>query len=123
LHQYDSDFPWFKCRFEDAIGFSQLKQLFDEELELLEVDRMDQWQVAYERINALGLKLIDIRTHEESSFCTFKEPKPGFVTNGRAHNKRLRRTRHERFFIRSCVGEPLKRSAAEPQPRGIGSVP
>jgi len=65
LHRYDSDSPWFKCKFECAPGFSQVKQLFEEELELLQADKMDQWQVAYERINALGLKLIDIRTHEE----------------------------------------------------------
>ena len=65
LHRYDSDCPWLKCSFEAAADFSQVKQLFDDELVLLEADQMEQWQIAYERINALGLKLIDIETKEE----------------------------------------------------------
>ena len=65
LHRYDSDMPWFKCRFEGAAAFSEVKQFFDEELELLDADEMDLWQIAYERINALSLRLIDIQTNEE----------------------------------------------------------
>jgi hypothetical protein len=65
LHCYDLDMPWFKCRFEAAAGFSEVKQLFDEELEFLNTDEMDQWQIAYERINALSLKLINVQTNEE----------------------------------------------------------
>jgi hypothetical protein len=65
LHQYDLDQPWFTCKFEPTAGFSQVRHLFQEELELLESDQMDEWQIAYERIHALGLKLIDIQSHKE----------------------------------------------------------
>ena len=65
LHCYDLDMPWFKGRFEAAAGFSEVRQLFEDELKLLDADQMDDWQIAYERINALGLKLIDVQTNEE----------------------------------------------------------
>jgi hypothetical protein len=65
LHCYDLDMPWFKGRFEAAAGFSEVKQLFEDELKFLDADQMDDWQIAYERINALGLKLIDVQTNEE----------------------------------------------------------
>jgi len=64
LHRCQPDFPWFMCSFEAGEGFSQVKQFFDEELELLESDEIDQWEIAYERINALGLKLIDTETNQ-----------------------------------------------------------
>jgi hypothetical protein len=57
--------PWFKGSFEAAAGFSEVKQLFEAELEFLNADEMDRWQIAYERINALGLKLINVQTNEE----------------------------------------------------------
>ena len=65
LQRYDSDFPWFKCSFEATANFSQVKHLFDDELVLLEANQMDEWEVAYQRINALGLKLVDSETKEE----------------------------------------------------------
>jgi hypothetical protein len=65
LREYSLDMPWFIFKFESAAGFSEVKQLFQEELELLDSDQMDQWEIAYERINALGLKLINVQTHEE----------------------------------------------------------
>jgi hypothetical protein len=65
LHCYDLDMPWFKGRFEAAAGFSEVKKLFEDELKFLDADQMDDWQIAYERINALGLKLIDVQTNEE----------------------------------------------------------
>ena len=65
LRSRDSDFPWLICEFEAAENFSAVKSLFEEELRLLESDEMDQWQNAYERINALGLKLIDVEVNNE----------------------------------------------------------
>jgi hypothetical protein len=65
LHCYDLDMPWFKGRFEAAAGFSEVRKLFEDELKFLDADQMDDWQIAYERINALGLKLIDVQTNEE----------------------------------------------------------
>jgi len=65
LNCYDLDMPWFKGRFEAAAGFSEVKKLFEDELKFLDADQMDDWQIAYERINALGLKLIDVQTNEE----------------------------------------------------------
>ncbi len=38
----------------------------------------------------------------------------------RAQHKRLQPTRHSRISLVSCAGEPLKRSAAEPQPKDAG---
>jgi hypothetical protein len=35
--------------------------LFEEELKLLDADRMDEWETAYERITSLGLQLIDMK--------------------------------------------------------------
>jgi len=65
LHCYAPDQPWYKCKFEAAAGFSGVKQLFEDELKFLDADQMDDWQIAYERINALGLKLIDVQRNEE----------------------------------------------------------
>ena len=59
------DQPWYECKFEAAAGFSEVKQLFDDELKFLDADQMDDWQIAYERIKALGLKLINVQTNEE----------------------------------------------------------
>jgi len=39
--------------------------LFDEELNLLDADHMDACQSAYDRINALGLRLIDTKDEKD----------------------------------------------------------
>ena len=38
--------------------------MFEKELTLLEAGEMDQWESAYEQINALGHKLVDVQTNE-----------------------------------------------------------
>ena len=56
-----TDFPWVICEFERTASYESVQPLFDEELSLLEADRMDAWESAYDRINALGLQLIDAK--------------------------------------------------------------
>lgn len=56
-----TDFPWLICEFEGTAPFKSVQPLFDEELSLLETDRMDAWEFAYNRIKALGLRLIDAK--------------------------------------------------------------
>ena len=60
-----TDFPWVKCEFMPTASFSEAQPLFDEELNLLEAEAMDAWQRAYERINALGLRLMDTQNGKD----------------------------------------------------------
>ena len=64
-----TDFPWVSCDFNPTAAFEEVQPLFDEELKLLEADLMDAWQSAYDRINALGLRLID--TTDETDIGEF----------------------------------------------------
>ena len=58
LRSLDTDFPWVNCIFEPTTSFDEVRPLFDEELKLLDADQMEEWETAYERINALKLQLI-----------------------------------------------------------------
>jgi hypothetical protein len=51
------DPPWRLCRFEAGAGFSDVAELFAEDLGLIEEDEMDAWAMVSERITALGLEL------------------------------------------------------------------
>jgi hypothetical protein len=53
----DLDMPFVLCEFEPMPQFESVRHLFRNELELLNADRMDEWQVAYDRIWSQGLKL------------------------------------------------------------------
>jgi len=59
LRSCDTDFPWVNCTFEPTAAFDELQPLFEEELGLLDSDKMEEWQGVYDRILALDLKLID----------------------------------------------------------------
>ena len=65
LTSSDTDFPWVNCVFEPAAAFADLQSSFEEELRLLDADKMEEWQGAYDRILALGLKLIDTKDHKD----------------------------------------------------------
>jgi hypothetical protein len=69
LRSTASDFPWVNCKFEPTASFVKVQPLFDEELTLLDADRMDEWQIAYDRISALGLQLMD--TKDETDIGEF----------------------------------------------------
>lgn len=60
-----TDIPWVNCEFEPTASFKEVQPLFDEELNLLDADLMDAWQSAYDRINALGLQLIDTKDEKD----------------------------------------------------------
>jgi hypothetical protein len=53
------DMPWFFCRFTPTAAFEEVRSYFDEELQLLNEGRMDDWEKAFEAIVALGLRLED----------------------------------------------------------------
>ncbi len=53
------DWPWYSCNFQPTLDFQQYKPLFDQELELLEDKGANEaWDLAYEKIEDLGLTLI-----------------------------------------------------------------
>jgi hypothetical protein len=65
LRSYSTDFPWVNCRFEPLPAFEDVRPLFDEELRLLDTglvdsDQVEQWEIAYNRITSIGLRLFDI---------------------------------------------------------------
>ena len=60
-----TDFPWINCEFKPAASFEEVRSYFDEELKLVEADSMEEWESAYARINALGLRLIDVEKGED----------------------------------------------------------
>jgi len=65
LRSKATDFPWVDCEFEPTAAFATVQPLFEEELTLLDADRMNAWQIAYDRINALGLQLIDAKDEKD----------------------------------------------------------
>src|SRR5258708_38123453 len=53
------DWPWYECDFQAAPAVEQYRQLFKDEVELLEdKGANDKWDAAYEKIEALELTLI-----------------------------------------------------------------
>ena len=51
------DQPWLNARFTAPPTFEEVRAHFEEELRLLNADRMEEWAAAWERILALGLWL------------------------------------------------------------------
>jgi hypothetical protein len=56
-HPAHDDFPWRGGVFEPTPEFDSVRPLFDEELRLLNADRMDEWTVAWDDIERPGLAL------------------------------------------------------------------
>jgi hypothetical protein len=52
-----TDQPFHQYRFDAGPGFDDLKPLFEEELQLLNEDRMVDWEAAYQRILDSGLRI------------------------------------------------------------------
>lgn len=54
--------PYFGYHFEPTPAFDPINPLFDEELSLLNQNRLsdEEWEVAYEKIDALGLTLVSL---------------------------------------------------------------
>lgn len=61
LTHTDDDFPWHNGTFEPTPEFEEVRPLFERELALLNADRMDEWESAWESIAALGLRLVPAR--------------------------------------------------------------
>jgi hypothetical protein len=57
LTHTDDDFPWHNGTFDPAPEFEEVRPMFERELALLNADQMDEWEVAWEAIAALGLRL------------------------------------------------------------------
>ena len=57
LTDLELDMPWREYRFAPTPAFAAIAPLFQEELRLVEGDRMEEWVDAYGRIEALGLRL------------------------------------------------------------------
>jgi hypothetical protein len=54
------DFPWYSCNFQPTVAFEPYKPLFDLELKLLEDQgATEAWDMVYEEIEALNLRLVD----------------------------------------------------------------
>ena len=54
------DQPTFHCDFSPTPDFAAIAPLFAAELNSLNADRMDQWEKDYQKIDALGLRLVPI---------------------------------------------------------------
>jgi len=61
LRSYEIDFPWLNCKFQPTDDFLEIEPLFKEELKFLNADDMQAWETAYSRVEALGLRLVDIK--------------------------------------------------------------
>ncbi len=57
LTRTDGDMPWHLGAFDPAPAFEEVRPLFDQELALLNADRMDEWEAAWAEVEALGLRL------------------------------------------------------------------
>ena len=67
LNVYEFDQPWFICHFEPTTNYDGVRALFDQELQLLEAVDIDveAWEFAYQAINDLGLRLLNMDSREE----------------------------------------------------------
>ena len=65
LTRTDGDMPWENGTFKPAAGFAAVRKLFDRERALLDADRMDEWEAAWEEIAAPGLRLVPVAGGEE----------------------------------------------------------
>ncbi len=65
LKQSGLDFPWISCTFEPTESFNKLKPLFDRELELTESEEWDEWEEAYQQIEAEELYIVEVAEGKE----------------------------------------------------------
>jgi hypothetical protein len=55
------DFPWHGCHFEPTSNFTNYRQLFEEELQVLNTEgATDRWLDLYDKIEQLKLTLVPI---------------------------------------------------------------
>jgi hypothetical protein len=57
LAQCKPDQPFVFCRFTSTSAFEEVRPLFEAELRLLNTGQMEDWEKAYQAIDALGLRL------------------------------------------------------------------
>ncbi|MBK8151341.1 MAG: hypothetical protein IPK58_24880 [Acidobacteria bacterium] len=70
LRSYDIDFLWLNCGFQPTFAFKEYEPLFQEELRFLNADRMDEWEAACNRVEALVCDLLILkRAKILTSFC------------------------------------------------------
>ncbi len=61
------DWPWYRCDFKAEPEFAAYRQLFDEEVRLLEETGADaKWDAAYEKIENLDMMLIYPQKHKST---------------------------------------------------------
>ena len=60
-----TDMFWHDGTFDPTSAFEEVRPLFDRERELLEADRMEEWQVAWGKVAALGLRLVPTKGRSE----------------------------------------------------------
>lgn len=53
----DTDQPFHNYRFEAKPAYERVRLVFEEELRLLNADRMDEWPAAYQRVLATGIRV------------------------------------------------------------------
>ncbi len=64
LVEYGQDMFWFSCHFEPISAFEQYKQLFSEGDALTSEEQSEEWEIWYQKINSLGLRLVRLRDDE-----------------------------------------------------------
>jgi len=57
------DFPWLYADFAATPAFAEVKPLFDRAAQLLDSDD-ETWEEAYAAVDALGVRLMNLRTGE-----------------------------------------------------------
>ncbi|KAA0254431.1 MAG: hypothetical protein EDM79_20875 [Chloroflexi bacterium] len=65
LKETDNDFPWRYCTFTPTDAFQSVKPLFDRAREQVEAEEWEQFDKAYQQIEALGLRLVDPLSGDE----------------------------------------------------------
>lgn len=64
LEVQELDFPWVRGVFIPTVAFDAVKHLFERELQLLEDEAWDEWEVVYAEITALNLRLVDLASEQ-----------------------------------------------------------
>ncbi len=103
LRWYETDQPWFCCRFEPTAAFADVKPLFDEQAQNGYDEILD------DKIDALGLRLKDTDTGQViTEFCsTLKATRRGFVTNSAIeYSIQLYTAFMPRVYLSSALLEP-----------------
>ena len=56
----DDDFPWHNGTFKATEAFSEVKDLFEQELILLEERSYDEWERLYDELSKPGIRLVSM---------------------------------------------------------------